>query len=88
MAKAKEQVKLTEEELNELREIRQAFQNLRAELAAIGQLRLDLNEREAVAANFSRELRAKDQALGTTLQEKYGDSEIDLETGEVTPKSK
>ena len=86
MAQETTKTVLTEEQLNDLREVRENFQNLRVELAALGQMELDLNERKAAAAAFNRELRARDQQLGATLQEQYGDVEIDLETGEITTK--
>lgn len=86
MAEETTKTVLTEEQLNDLRSIRENFQNLRAELATLGQMELDLNERKEAAAAFNKELRARDRELGAALQEQYGDVEIDLETGEITTK--
>ena len=86
MATETKQVTLTEEELQELRNLQKANQDLRAELASIGLAKINIAEREAQAANFARELRAADAEMGKKLQEAYGDAEINLESGAVIPK--
>lgn len=83
MAKSK-QLQITEEELSELRQVRKANADLRNELAEIGLLKINIAEREAAASRFSGELRTADRKLGETLREKYGEIEIDLETGNYT----
>jgi hypothetical protein len=68
--------KLTEEELQSIKNVRQEYTNL---ALAFGELELQkLNLLEA-----QKELVAKEAQLAQQLQEKYGQGTIDLNTGEV-----
>jgi len=68
--------KLTAEELQTVKDIRQEYTNL---AYALG----DLELQKATLLENQKELISKEKQIAKQLQEKYGQGAIDLETGEV-----
>lgn len=68
--------KLTAEELQAVKNIRQEYSNL---AYALG----DLELQKATLLENQKELVSKEKQIAKQLQEKYGQGTIDLETGEV-----
>ena len=83
MAKAKE-VKFTEEELKQLQEVKQSYDNT---TVAIGQLELEqvllTNSKNKALADFAA-LRETEAKLANDLTTKYGKGKLNLETGIFT----
>lgn len=77
--------KLTEEEIQDLRDLQQQNANLTQELGSIEVARLNLKlQREKVEEAFN-EIRIKEQDLSKKLFDTYGNGSLDLEKGEFTP---
>lgn len=68
--------KLTSEELQTVKNIKQEYTNL---VFALGELEIQ----KVMLLDTQRDLIAKEKQLAKQLQEKYGEGTIDLETGEV-----
>lgn len=68
--------KLTSEELQTVKNIKQEYTNL---AFALGELEIQ----KVMLLDTQRDLIAKEKQLAKQLQEKYGEGTIDLETGEV-----
>ena len=68
--------KLTSEELQTVKNIKQEYTNL---AFALGELEIQ----KLILLDTQRDLIAKEKQLAKQLQEKYGEGTIDLETGEV-----
>jgi len=84
-----EPIKFTEEEQNQISEIRQQANQVFSQL---GQVRIErarrLKEVDDAEENLlvqHQELVTKEQELFKTLNEKYGDGNYNPETGEFTP---
>lgn len=81
-------VKLTQEELDELRSSRELFQSTRAELGNVTfQIEMLERRKQRLVANYDMHESAYGEAYNN-IQEKYGkevgaDFEIDLSTGEL-----
>jgi hypothetical protein len=80
-----ENQKLTQEELQQLNNLQQKRDNLMFELSQIGIIKLNLQSREDRIKEFHKELIAEEAAVGQQLTEKYGDGNLNLETGEFIP---
>ena len=79
-----QQTKITEDELNELTDFQQSINVITYQLGQISLSRLNLDqEEEVLEAQYTKLLQVEKQ-LGDKLKEKYGDSQIDLKTGEIT----
>ena len=76
---------LTEEELQTLKTIQTETQALIAELGEISLIRLQLDERHNQAKTFLDDLVKKEQEFNQSIIDKYGRSNINPETGEITP---
>jgi hypothetical protein len=83
-----ENQKLTQEELQQLSNLQQKRDNLMFELSQIGIIKLNLQSREDRVKEFHKELIAEEAAVGQQLTEKYGDGNLNLETGEFIPTPK
>lgn len=89
----KEQTKIAEEDILALNEIRTAYARITAQLGQLNVRKLIL-EREikgvdADALNLNQEYLGtldKENTLIMTLNEKYGEGSLDLESGTFTPK--
>ena len=80
-----ESKKLTAEELNELKEIQMTQEGIISSLGQIEtQKQILKNKKDNILNQFST-LQEKQSEVAKNLQEKYGDGNINLETGEFTP---
>jgi len=89
MAKA---IKFTEEELNQITELRESNRNKNTEFAQIELELLLANQRIETLENAKENLRTqyvelqnKERALVQQLNEKYGAGQVDLSSGEFIP---
>ena len=78
-------IKLTEEELQTIRSLNQRNQADINELGEIELIKIQLIKRRKFAEEYLANLREEQEANGKALTEKYGDGEINPETGEFTP---
>jgi hypothetical protein len=79
-----ETIKLTQEEIDSLKSIQEANNNL---MINFGQLEMTFQslqlQKESLIGTLAN-LKNKETEIGTKLQEKYGNGNINLETGEFT----
>ena len=75
---------LTKEELQTLKDIQTQTQSLIVELGEIEMTKLQIEKRHTNAKSFLDELTEKEKNLTNSIFEKYGKSNIDPETGEIT----
>jgi len=79
-----ETIKLTQEEIDSLKSIQEANNNL---MVSFGQLEMTFQslqlQKESLIGTLAN-LKNKETEIGTKLQEKYGNGNINLETGEFT----
>ena len=81
---ALKQTKITEDELKQLTDFQQNINVITYQLGQVALKRLNLDqEEEALEVEYIKLLQVEKQ-LGDNLKEKYGDSQIDLKTGEIT----
>lgn len=81
---ALKQTKITEDELKQLTDFQQSINVITYQLGQVALKRLNLDqEEEALELEYTKLLQVEKQ-LGDNLKEKYGDSQIDLKTGEIT----
>jgi len=81
---ALKQTKITEDELKQLTDFQQSINVITYQLGQVALKRLNLDqEEEALEIEYTNLLQIEKQ-LGDNLKEKYGDSQIDLKTGEIT----
>lgn len=80
-----ENTKLTQEEIQQVKDLQSQNQALAVELGnlEVAKIQIELNHKELV--QFFTELKTKEQELGKTLSEKYGNGTIDLDKGEFIP---
>lgn len=77
-----EKIKLTNEEIQALEDIKNKNNVIIEEFGRIGITRLDLEAREERAEDFLGKLRNAEIELSKALEEKYGKGTVNLETGE------
>jgi len=75
---------LTDEEKTSLKEIQTNTQKLIGELGEIELTKIQLENRHNAAKTFLSELAEKEKEFTQIIFEKYGKSNIDPETGEIT----
>lgn len=75
---------LTEEEKNTLKDIQQKTQVLIAELGEIELIKIQIENRHQSAKSFLNELTDKEEEFNQSIFQKYGKSNINPETGEIT----
>jgi predicted nucleotidyltransferase len=78
-----ERKKLTEEEINSLKQLNQQYREFTAMLGNISLQEINLKKRKESVEKDILELMIKEQGLAQSLQSKYGEGEIVLETGEI-----
>jgi hypothetical protein len=79
-----QQTKITEDELKQLTDFQQNINVITYQLGQVALKRLNLDqEEEALEIEYIKLLEVE-KNLGDNLKEKYGDSQIDLKTGEIT----
>ena len=76
---------LTTEEIQQLTEVQTQSQQIALELGNLEITRLQLEKRKEEVIAFLNEFKAKEQELGKSLSDKYGNGTIDLEKGEFIP---
>ena len=75
--------KITEEELKELENFQQTINTITFQLGQLSLRKLNLESEENNLKNQYSSLLQTEKELGDKLKEKYGDSQIDLKTGEL-----
>jgi len=80
-----EQIKFTEEELVALKKLRTTYSELSHELGQVALNRYTLNKRETDLHNKVGEIQAKEKSLADNLKNKYGNGQIDIDTGVFIP---
>ena len=75
--------KLTQEELQRIKQLQNQSQGIVNELGTIEVARMNLDARYNAAKDALNALREAEQALAAELQETYGDGTINLDTGEI-----
>jgi len=75
---------LTDEEKGTLKEIQQKTQALITELGEIELIKIQIENRYQEAKNFLVELSNKEKEFTQSIVDKYGKSNINPETGEIT----
>ena len=75
--------KITEEELKELKNFQQTINTITFQLGQLSLRKLNLESEENNLKNQYSSLLQTEKELGDRLKEKYGDSQIDLKTGEL-----
>jgi len=78
-------VKLTQEHLVLLNELQQRQTLLREELAAVGQIKLNIKLRETQIEVFYSENINKEKEIAKVLEQTYGRGNVNIDTGEFTP---
>ena len=84
--------KLTEEEITQIKELQQQYNKFVFELGSIEAQLADINNNKTIMETEKsnvlgdiKTLTVKEKELLSTLQEKYGMGNINIETGEITP---
>ena len=77
---------LTQEELQQLKDIRSQVLQLASTLGEIGYQEVLLNMDKAKVADAIKETRTKEQALFAEFGKKYGDGVVNIETGTIEAK--
>lgn len=75
---------LTEEELTKLQEIQTKTRNLVLELGEIDLIKIQINQRHEVAKDYLVEVQEEENEFNISLNEKYGQIQLNPETGEIT----
>ena len=78
-----QQTKVTEEELKEIENFQQNVNLITYQLGQIALQRLSLKQQEKALELQHEQLLKQEKQLGDQLKEKYGNSQIDLKTGEI-----
>ena len=89
-----EEVKFTEEELNELKDIQQTYINIQVKLGQVGMSRIKLEQHLSSIDDTEISLREdfnkttkEEQEFLDKVRKKYGDGELNPETGVFIKKS-
>ena len=80
-----ENTKLTIEEIEQLQELQKENQAVAQELGNLEITKLQIEARREEVVKYFNELKAKEQEIGKTFTEKYGNGTIDLDKGEFIP---
>lgn len=75
---------LTEEELNNLKQIQNQTQSLIIELGEIEMIKIQIENRYNNAKNFLTEISNLEETFTKSILDKYGKINIDPKTGEIT----
>jgi hypothetical protein len=76
--------KLTEEELQQVKEIKQQYTNLALSLGELELQKINLERDKEQLLEIQEQLSMKEMSLVKTLNEKYGNGSINIETGEIS----
>jgi len=95
MAKKQKSIKFSKEELNGLQAIRNDYQSIQNEFGALRVRRLQLQQqldlldsREVELDGLYVQVQSNERNLSQELTEKYGNGNLDFDTGEFTPEQK
>ena len=95
VVEASDEIKFSEEELKELGELQQSYQEKQAQLGQIAVQKIILNQqieaidnRQAELEGEYEEVQQKEQEIVQKLNEKYGPGQLDPQTGVFTPAPK
>tara|TARA_R110000782_G_scaffold208605_1_gene296978 strand:- start:601 stop:849 length:249 start_codon:yes stop_codon:yes gene_type:complete len=77
---------LTQEELQEVKNLQVENNNLISQFGELEVVIQNLSLRKEELITKLKELKDKEVKIGQTLQDKYGDGNIDIETGEFVSK--
>lgn len=75
--------KLTQEELQELKNIQESINSAVIELGQIELLKLELKARREAVDSYLQQIREREAGLAVQLEQIYGKGNIDLQTGEI-----
>lgn len=78
-------IKLTEQELKLIDNIKLRKQAVKQELADIGLLKISLKNRKEKVEEFYNKTNEVEAQIAKTLEEKYGKGSVDTKTGTFTP---
>ena len=78
-----QQTKVSEEELKEIEAFQQNVNLITYQLGQIALQRLSLEKQEEALELQHEQLLKQEKQLGDKLKEKYGNSQIDLKTGDI-----
>jgi hypothetical protein len=79
--------KITDEELKELNDLQQSKQMLIASLGELEYEKMRLEAQKQALENQFNSIAQGEFALSQQLSEKYGNTKVDLKTGELSPLS-
>jgi len=92
MAKKQKSIKFSKEELNGLQAVRNDYQSIQNEFGALRVRRLQLQQqldlldsREVELDGLYVQVQSNERNLSQELTEKYGNGNLDFDTGEFTP---
>jgi hypothetical protein len=77
--------KATQEELDLIKNFQDDIQNITIRLGQLELKKLNIKKEEEILGLEYEKLINKEKELGDNLKEKYGNSQIDLKTGEIIP---
>ena len=77
--------KATQEELDLIKNFQDNIQDITIRLGQLELKKLNIKKEEEMLGLEYEQLINKEKELGDNLKEKYGNSQIDLKTGEVIP---
>ena len=77
-------MKLTEDELNQLKELKSRIENASYRLGEIEFNKIILNNKRDKILTEVEDIKDEEEVLHKYLSSKYGDINIDLETGNIT----
>ena len=80
-----ENKKLTQEELQQVKDLQAKSQALTLELGQIELFKIQVKERRQNAENYLKELEQEEKTLTEYLESVYGKGSINLEQGEFIP---
>ena len=83
--KLDQKVKFSDEEINELKEIRDSYESIAHELGQIELQNIFLRDRNVEIKENLLELKEKEKNQADKLQKKYGVGTLDIDTGEFIP---
>ena len=81
----KSSVSFSQEELNELSDLKNKITQLSVEFGTLTISKIKLEEQEILLKNKLSSLEEKEKSIAKTLTDKYGKGSIDLESGTFTP---
>jgi chromosome segregation ATPase len=76
--------KLSEEELQQVKEIKQEYTKLALSLGELELQKANLEKEKTRLLNYQDQLGNKEVEIAQKLTEKYGNGSINIETGEIT----